>query len=679
MANTVKVVIDGKEIQAAEGMNLIDAAELGGIHIPNLCYLKGLKGIGACRMCLVEIEGMKTPMIACTTRVKEGMSVNTKTEAVEEVRKFVTDLIVSMHPLDCMTCTKAGICKLQDYAYDFEIKESTFTRKKPGFGIDDSNPFIKIDPDYCVLCARCVRICKHQGTNVLDFKGRGVGSKVIAGSDQPLHESDCTFCGSCIDVCPVNAILEADRWRKGREWDYEKTPSTCLLCGSACDIIVNTRDGMVRKINAGAANGLSERYICARGRFGFDSISGDLRVPAPLKRVNGELTQTTWEDAINIVASRLKETHANAGIVTTASIMNEDALTIKKFADEAVKTKNIDTTASLYGDKETLLSEAADLESADLFVLVDLNPDQWKRMLPALDAIIRKRVNLGAKLITIRASEPRIASVAAFNLVGDEPEGVKAFIKAVIDKCISADGKLAEAVSGAKADELTEKAAAMFAEAKNPVILTSPAMYSASSNISLLKGTTVSVPLESNAKGVVMMGLAAEGKSYREMMAGGVKALYVIGEAPETERPAVDFLVVQSSYMTELAKQADVVLPSLTYLEADGTIIDYLGRLKNVQKAVDSNCDAKTHREIIAAVAKAMGTELKEAKEGEVKKAAKSKLKPALSPFARKEMHGTKACKLMDSLNESVIQGSRLLWLKENEKAREKAKEKACV
>ncbi|MEW6409290.1 MAG: 2Fe-2S iron-sulfur cluster-binding protein, partial [Nitrospirota bacterium] len=211
MSKTVNLKIDGKEVQAIEGMNLIDAAEIAGIHIPNLCYIKGMKGIGACRLCLVEIEGLKAPMIACTTKVKEGMVVNTETEKVQEIRKFVIDLILSMHPLDCMTCTKAGLCNLQKYAYNFEIKESSFTRKKFGFPLDEGNPFIKRDPDYCILCARCVRVCKEQGTNVLDFMGRGVGSKVTTANDSPLHESGCTFCGSCIDVCPVNAILEADR------------------------------------------------------------------------------------------------------------------------------------------------------------------------------------------------------------------------------------------------------------------------------------------------------------------------------------------------------------------------------------------------------------------------------------------------------------------------------------
>ena len=121
-----------------------------------------------------------------------------------------------------MTCTKAGVCNLQQYAYDFELKESTFTRKKFGFSIDEGNPFIKRDPDYCILCGKCVRVCRHQGTNVLDFMGRGVGAKVITATDKPLQESSCTFCGSCVDACPVNALLEADRWRKGREWEYEK-------------------------------------------------------------------------------------------------------------------------------------------------------------------------------------------------------------------------------------------------------------------------------------------------------------------------------------------------------------------------------------------------------------------------------------------------------------------------
>ncbi len=672
MANMVNLTIDGKKVQSPEGANLIDAAELAGIHIPNLCYLKGLKGIGACRLCLVEIEGMKAPMIACTTKVKEGMVVNTKTEKVQEIRKFVIDLILSMHPLDCMTCTKAGVCNLQQYAYDFEIKESSFTTKKFGYPIDEANPFIKRDPDYCVLCGRCVRVCKDQGTNVLEFMGRGVGSKVTTANDKPLQESDCTFCGSCVDACPVNALLEADRWRKGREWDYDKVNSVCLLCGNGCDIRVSTKDGHIIKINAGALEGSAERYICAYGRFGFDCIEADNRVTLPMKLVNGELKETTWEDAIKTVAGALKNAGKNAGFISTAGILNEDALTLKRFASDVVKTKNLDTTASLYGDADTLISEGADLETADLFVLVDLNPSQWKRALPALDAVIRRRVNAGAKLIVINSSEPKIASVATVNLIENEVSALMSLTKALIDKGLSGDKKLSSVVANATVSEVVEKAATLYMEAKNPVILSSPAMYQAAANISLLKGVAVSVPVESNAKGAVIMGLTSEGKSYKEMASGGLNLLYAIGEIPLNERPDVDFLVVQNSHLTGLAKQADVVLPSAAYLEIDGTLVDYLGRLKHVCKAVEPAGEAKSHREIFANIAKAMGAEIKEAKESETKKLlkdlAKVKAKAAVAPFERKQGFDVKADEMIESINASVINGSRLLWLKETEK-----------
>ncbi len=684
MANMVNLTIDGKKVQAPEGVNLIDAAELNGMHIPNLCYLKGLKGIGACRLCLVEIEGLKAPMIACTTKVKEGMVVNTKTEKVQEVRRFVIDLIVSMHPLDCMTCTKAGLCHLQQYAYDFEIKESSFSRKKFGYPTDEANPFIKRDPEYCILCARCVRVCKEQGTNVLEFMGRGVGSKVVTAEDKPLQESGCTFCGSCVDVCPVNALLEADRWRKGREWEYEKVNSVCLLCGNGCDITVSTKEGQIMKINAGAHNisgeGSPERYICAYGRFGFDCIEADNRVTAPMRRVDGELRETTWQDAIETVANELKKAGKDSGFTATAGMLNEDALTLKRFASDVVKTKNVGTTVSLYGDADTLISGNADIDSADLFVLVDLNPNQWKRVLPALDAVIRRRINAGAKLITINSSEPSIASVAAVNLNptpplekgGFEAEAIKSLAKALIDKGLSSDKKLASAVSNLAVTEAIEKAASLYVEAKNPVILTSPAMYHASANISLLKGVAISVPVESNAKGVVMMGLITEGKSYKEMVSGGLNLLYSIGEVPLTQRPDVDFLVVQNSHLTELARQADVVFPSAAFLEVDGTMLDYLGRLKHVCKAVEPAGEAKPHREIFADIAKAMGADMKEAKESETKKLlkdlAKVKKKVSFSPFQSKEGFDVKVDEMIESINASVINGSRLLWLKETEK-----------
>lgn len=669
MANMVNLKIDGIEVQAPEGMNLVDAAALNGIHIPNLCYLKGIKAVGACRLCLVEISGQKAPLIACITKVKEGMEVNTKTERVQDLRKFVIDLIVSMHPLDCMTCTKAGVCNLQQYAYDFDIKQSSFTRKSFDYAPDTSNPLIKRDPEYCILCGRCVRICKQQDTNVLDFMGRGVGAKVVTAMDKPMQESGCTFCGSCLDVCPVNALVEADRSRKGREWEYDKVPSVCLLCGNSCDIVVTSRDGMIIKVNSDGEEGSSERYICAYGRFGFDCLIADTRVTSPMKKENGKLVEISWEEAVKLAAAELKKAGSNAGFISTASITNEDAYAIKKFASDIVKTKNYDTTASLYGDKETLLSAGADVSEADMFVVVDLNPDQWKRVLPALDAIIRKKVNGGAKLVTINSNETGLGSVATVELIGNEADVLKSFVKGIIDKGLTAAPDLTAAVAGATVSEDVEKAATLFAAAKYPVVFTSPAMYAASANIGLIKGSVVSVPVESNAKGVVLMGLTSEGKTYKEMASGATSLLYAIGEVPIKTAPKVDFLIAQTTHLTDFAKQADLVLPAAAFLEDDGCIVDFLGTLKFICQAIEPPGEAKANTDILADIAKAMGAEIAEVSDEELDNLTKYEVKCKVSPFAKKEGFDVKVDELIEMLNSSVLNGTRLFWLKGVEKA----------
>ncbi len=680
MEKTVKITIDGTMVQAPEGMNLIDAAELAGVHIPNLCYLKGMKGIGACRLCLIEIEGLKAPMIACNTKVKEGMVINTKTEKVLEIRKFVIDLILSMHPLDCMTCTKAGICNLQKYAYEFDLKESSFTRKKFGYPVDEANPFIKRDPDYCIMCGRCVRVCEEQGTNILEFMGRGIESKVITAIDSPLQESGCTFCGSCVDACPVNALLESGRKRKGREWEYEKVNSVCLLCGNGCEISVSTKDGRIQKINSGAATGSVEKYICAYGRFGFDCIEAESRLASPLKRIDGELRETTWEDALGLVADRLKKAGQDAGFISIAGIENEDALILKKLAKNVVKTKNFDTTMSLYSDAGSLRnSRKADIDEADLIVLVGLNPSQWGRILPALDASVRRRVSRGAKLIVINSTDTKMADAATVNLQGNEISILKRIAKALIGKGFKADKKLGSAVKDVEITEEIEKAATFIAEAKKPLILSSPALFDASANIALIKGKVISVGLESNARGVALMGLTTEGKTYKEMTGtaeskkqsakSAVKVLYTVGEVPLQKRPeGVEFLIVQNSHLTGIAKQADVVLPSSTFLESAGTIIDYLGRLKYLPKVIEPQGQSKSHRDIFISLAKVMGATIKRPTEVEVNKAAKVKTKLSFNPFAKKEDLDVSPNEFIESVNASVINGSRILWLKETEK-----------
>ena len=669
MSKTVSLTIDGIAFRAPAEMNLIDAAELAGIHIPNLCYLKGMKGVGACRLCMVEVEGSKNPLIACTTKVKEGMVVRTDTEPIREQRKFVIDLILSMHPLDCMTCKKAGVCNLQKYTHDFGMKKTSFTMKSFGHPVDVGNPFIKMSPDYCILCGRCIRVCKEQDTNVLEFMGRGVGAKVTTVVDRSLHESNCTFCGSCIDACPVNSIIEYDRFKGGREWEHEKNNAVCMLCGNACDIVVSTQDGKVKKINTGAEKGSAMKYICAYGRFGYDYVDSETRITSPMVRVDGELKETTWDNAIKVVAEQLDD-GKDIGVVSAASIVNEDALAIKNFAHDVLKTKNYDSSLSLYSEPETLVnSDHASINDADLIVMVGINPSQRLRILPMLNVATRRRIARGgAKLIVLNSQKTKLDKIAAVKLGGDEIASVKSLLKAASDKGMQIDKKLAAELKGAAASEDAAKAAELFAAAKNPIIYTSATLFNAASNLSLLKGNVITVTYESNAKGVALMGLVSEGKTFKELVSKGSKVLYAIGSVPMTRRPDTEFMIVEDSHMTEIAKQADVFLPSLTYLESHGTIMDFKGRTKFIPMMVEATGNAKPHRDILVKIAKAMGNPIKKPTEAEVKTKLKKAAKKTLLPFTRREGLDVQPVLITDAVNESLLSSARLLWLKEAER-----------
>lgn len=675
MKKTVKVIIDEKEVHAPPGINLLDAAEIAGIHIPHLCYLKGLKSIGACRLCLVEIEGLKAPVIACNTKVKDGMVVKTQTEKLLELRRFIIELILSMHPSDCLTCTKAGICELQKYAYELTVKGTSFTKKRFGYEPDVSNPFIKRQPDYCIFCSRCIRICKEQGTAVLNFIGRGIESKVTTPNDKPLQESNCTFCGSCIDVCPVNAIVEADRQQRGREWEYQKIKSACLLCGCGCDIVVSVKDGIIQKITPAHEEGSVERYICAYGRFGFDWVYADSRIKSPLKRVNDTFQEIQWQEAVSLVSEKLKNFGKQTGFISTANLMNEDAFVLKKFIKDVAGTEYFDTTVSLYSDISCIAkSQNVEIENADLVILVDLDPSQKERLLPAFDVFIRRKVARGARLITFNASHAEVSEVATLNLLGDPALTVKQLLKALISRGLKGKKELESAVQKIKyVRDDVNKAAQFIIESNNPVILTSPRFFQLSSNIALLKGRIVCIGLEANCYGIARLGMNG-GKKYGDIINSGLKMLYIVGEVPLKNRPdGVDFLVVQHSHLTELASEADLVLPATTFFESSGSIIDWSGRIKHLSCAIKPLGHAKTHREIFISVAKQMGISLKQPSPNDLKRLINGgKINGGF--FKKSYNFDINSPELIELMNSSLLNDSRLRWLKQIEKNAEKIK-----
>jgi NADH dehydrogenase/NADH:ubiquinone oxidoreductase subunit G len=663
MSDTVTLKIDGNDVTVPVGTNLIDVAEAAGVHIPNLCYLKGSRGVGACRLCLVEVEGGKGPVVGCITKAKEGMSVNTKPENIEEIRKFIIDLIVSMHPMDCMTCTKAGACTLQEYATQYGVKESSYTRKSFNYAVDNANPFIKRDPDYCVLCGRCVRACKEQGTDVLEFMGRGVGSKVITAMDKPLQESNCTFCGTCVDVCPVNALLEAGTSSKCREWDYTKNTSVCLSCGSGCSIIASEKDGMIAKINSGAEDGSVEKYTCAIGRFGFDALTSDARVTTPMKNNGGKFEEITWDDAIKTVADKLKSAGANAGIISAANILNEDASSLAKLASDAVKTKNADSSASLYADADSLNnSDTVNIDSADAVILAGIDSSQQARLIPALSAAVTRRASRGAKLIVLNETETATMTAATVSLKGDEAQSLAQIAKALIESG-SKNSDVEAAVSGVNAGEEAVKAAELLGKATSPVILCSPALFGAARNLSLLGDFKVAaVPFEANARGVVAAGLTSAGKTFKEMSDGGVDVLYAVGELPASVKKS-GFVIAQTSYLTGLAKEADIVLPASAAAESEGTMTNYLGKTKTLSKCIEPAGDSRQHKDIIVAISEALGSTVS-ADAVTAQEAAKA----SFTPFEKKSGLSADAAGIRECSCDAVLNKSRLLWLKENQK-----------
>ncbi len=662
MTNPVSLSIDGREVSVERGVTLIEAAEAAGVHIPNLCHLRGMKGVGACRLCVVEIDGSDVPATACTTKVKEGMIVATDTERVREIRRFVLDLILSMHPPDCMTCAKAGVCNLQRYAYDLDLGDSSFTRKTPGHAVEEANPFVRRDPDYCILCGRCVRVCGSQGTEVLRFHGRGLGSKVVSGTGSPLEESDCTFCGNCVDACPVGALLQVEVAKRGREWQHTKTRTACLACGSACDLVVSTNDGQVVKVGSAATAGDEARFICAIGRFGFEGQRGHMRVSRPLKRVGGELLETSWDDALSLVAERMLAAAGEAGIIAGGSLLNEDALQLKKFADGVLRTKDYDTTVSLYADSGVMLTPGGDLDAADLIVLVGLSPDQWTRVFPALDAAIRDRVSSRkAKLLVVHGGDPRIKTAASIVLAGDEVGSLEQLCRAVIDKGLAAPPEMVEALAHVTPSADARNAADLFAAADAPLILAPAALYVAAANLALLKGGAAAIPFEANARGIARAGLEGEGKGFQELVQGPSPVLYAIGDLPLDSRPDTGFLVVQSAFMTELAGLADVVLPAAAGLESDGSLIDALGRVKHVRRACEPAGEARQHGEIFSALAEAMGVSLSEVESPGGRFVEEGA--PGFARFVRRSEWDIDPATLIDTLRRSVVEGSRLAWL----------------
>lgn len=348
----ITLTIDNHVITITQGTTILDAARQLGIEIPTFCHDPELTPYGACRICVVEVEGWTALLASCVTEARQDMVVYTESARVVEARRTILELMLANHPMDCLTCEKTGDCRLQDYTYRYDIAPAAFQGEKNCYSIEQDNPFILRDMNKCILCGKCVRVCSEvAGRSAVDFTFRGFKAKVSTPLDLGLKESDCVFCGSCLEVCPVGALTERQMLGLGRKWQYRPVTTTCPYCGVGCQLNLLVKDNEVIGIKA-AGTGINGKHLCAKGRFAYKFINHPERLRAPLVRKDGQLTEVCWEEALDYTAEKLraiKENHGSEalGILASARISNEENYLLNKLGRAVLGTNNIDHCARL--------------------------------------------------------------------------------------------------------------------------------------------------------------------------------------------------------------------------------------------------------------------------------------------------------------------------------------------
>ncbi len=304
--STVSLTINGLEVTVPKGTKLLDAAVGAGFFIPTLCHDENSPNYGGCRICVVEVKGARALVASCCAEAANGMVVETESPAVVEARKTILELMLANHPADCLTCDKAGNCRLQDYAFRYDVKQPSFGGERKDHEFDDSNPYINRDMNKCILCARCVRTCKAVTDRaVIDLAYRGFKTKVATALDAKLAESTCVSCGRCVSVCPVGALTYRSFSGKARMWEVEKEQVTCTWCDAGCQFDLVRKDG--KAIGVAAKNPSEGRPLCLKGRLGLELRYNDEPLKPMLKK-DDQFVEVSWTEALGLeeIVSKLK-------------------------------------------------------------------------------------------------------------------------------------------------------------------------------------------------------------------------------------------------------------------------------------------------------------------------------------------------------------------------------------
>jgi formate dehydrogenase alpha subunit len=428
--DTIGLIINGQAVKVKKGITVLEAALGAGIYIPTLCYDPDLKPYGACRLCVVEIEGMRGLVSSCTTPATDGMVVHTETPRVNQARCITMKLIIANHHGDCLTCTKNQDCELLKIARYLGIEQEDVGRLRKStqiLPIDRSHPAFDRDPNKCILCAKCVRACQEIAcVGAIDLAFRGYEAKVATFGDKPIAESICKSCGECVTRCPTGALVP--KWEKA---PAKEVKTTCPYCGVGCSLYLGVRDNRIVCVRGDPEGPANKGNLCVKGRFGYDFINHAERLTTPLIRTPGTargaghngrvheiFREATWDEALKLAAKRLLEFKQNYGsdsiaALSSAKCTNEDNYVMQKFARTVIGTNNIDHCARLCHASTVVGGIAAfgqgamsnsysDFEKTELLFVIGSNTTECH---PIIGSIIKRRVKFGgAKLVV---ADPR--------------------------------------------------------------------------------------------------------------------------------------------------------------------------------------------------------------------------------------------------------------------------------
>ncbi len=357
MSDTFDITINGRKLSAVQGQTILEVALENGIEIPNLCHDPRLKPTGSCRLCLVEVEGQRGPVTACSFVVSPDMVVMTETDEIRGLRRTVLELLFYEHRGSCTTCDDNGECRLQQYGYEYQVDDSVFqlSEKPAEDNYTTGNEAIEYDPNKCIRCGRCIRICEEvQMDSALTFKERAGDVEVTTAFDMPLNDSTCELCGQCISTCPTGALYERSAKGKCQCKDLERTRTTCVYCGVGCQIDMNVNPKTNKIIRSTSPTGVvpNNGNLCVKGRFGNEFVGSDKRLTTPLIKRNGEFVGTSWDEAIGYIAERLSEIKTKHGAdsiagLSSAKCTNEENYVFQKFIRAGIGTNNVDHCARL--------------------------------------------------------------------------------------------------------------------------------------------------------------------------------------------------------------------------------------------------------------------------------------------------------------------------------------------